>query len=491
MKLNKFILPFFAFALMGVIMICTISSCADNPIVSKIKALSKDEAFSCEDLLEVQEFILENKEDRSFKGYVKNNTVDSLSLNKLLRKEIGLIEFQKLSCDFDVTKKTKANRVYLYLENSGSMDGYVNGITDYEAALADLVVESQFYYGKDNLFVNFINSEIIPAQITDIDSFFRSLNPGDTPYNVGNKSISELNELFKNVLSKTEKEDISIFISDCIYSLDKSRSTLQGLVFQQSLTKAVFLEKSREFPLSAFVMQMTSSFTGKYFDKDNKVTLLNNEQRPYYIWILGEENIVKDFLSKHNPSKYRGYKNSYCFTNDLDSKIKFELLKSTGLEGRVSFNRRNNTVIDEILPKNGVFQFAFAVDFSGYPDQKSVLDKSSYKITPGFELIKIEPIPPNNQPTVIHHNDWNKIAKSNFTHVVTVRTTDPNFSSEFSLSFINSLPKWIESSSLDDDADIKNNLEKTFGLKFLIQGIHSAYEYKGINSPKIEFTLNK
>jgi len=349
MKLNKFILPFFAFALMGVIMICTISSCADNPIVSKIKALSKDEAFSCEDLLEVQEFILENKEDRSFKGYVKNNTVDSLSLNKLLRKEIGLIEFQKLSCDFDVTKKTKANRVYLYLENSGSMDGYVNGITDYEAALADLVVESQFYYGKDNLFVNFINSEIIPAQITDIDSFFRSLNPGDTPYNVGNKSISELNELFKNVLS-------------------------------------------------AFVMQMTSSFTGKYFDKDNKVTLLNNEQRPYYIWILGEENIVKDFLSKHNPSKYRGYKNSYCFTNDLDSKIKFELLKSTGLEGRVSFNRRNNTVIDEILPKNGVFQFAFAVDFSGYPDQKSVLDKSSYKITPGFELIKIEPIPPNNQP---------------------------------------------------------------------------------------------
>ncbi len=491
MKINKLIFPVFAVILIPGIIITT-NSCVDPvSIPSKIDQLEEDGVFSCTDLDEVHQLILKNQNDRNFKSFVLNAAVDTLKLNKLIKSKIGEAEFEKLNCDSIANVSPKAKHVHIYLENSGSMDGYVNGITDYEAALADLVVETQHYYGKENLSVNFINSEIIPAHITDINSFFKSLNPGEKPYNVGNKSVSELNELFKNVLAKTDKEDISIFISDCIYSLDKSRSTLEGLIFQQSLTKAVFLEKSNEFPLSAYVLQMNSSFTGKYYDKDNRVTVLSMEQRPYYIWILGEESILKDFLLKRNPNKYRGFKNSFYFTSNLNSKLRFELLKSTGLEGRVSFNRDNNTIIDGIKFKDGKFQFAIAVDFKNYPDQTTVLNKNSYKITPGFEIVTIDPIPENNQPAIIQHNDWNKISKSAFTHLITIKTNDSKFPSDFNLSFINSLPNWVESASTDDDSDIKNNMDKTFGFKFLIKGIQSAYESNGIKSSKIELTLNK
>lgn len=484
-------LKFQAFALMltSVIMI-GMSSCG-NPIVSKIKELNIDGKFSCEDLQNVEQYILENQSDRSFKSFVQNLSIDTLKLNRLLKKELGEDKFNLLICDPESSQNQKAKHVHLYLENSGSMDGYVNGITDYEAALADLVVEAQHYYGKENLSINFINSEIIPAQIADISSFFKSLNPGEKPYNVGNKSVSELNELFKNVLAKTSEDDLSIFISDCIYSLDMSRSTTQGLIFQQSLTKAVFLEKSNEYPISAYVIQMNSSFSGKYFDMNNKVTVLDKIQRPYYIWILGNETVLKDYLIKHNLSKYQGFKNSYYFTNNLNPNLRFELLKSTGLIGRASFNRENNKIIDAIKSKDGKFQFAVATDLSEYPDKKTVLNKDSYKITPGFELVAIEPIPENNQPTLVQHNDWNKIANAGYTHVITINTNDSNFASDFSLSYINGLPKWVESTSTDDDSDIKNNLDKTFGLKYLIKGIQSAYESKGINSSKIELKLNK
>ena len=468
MKINKLLLPTIAVLfLCGIIM--TMNSCSEKPIVSKIKELMKDDEFSCQDLDNLHVYIIENQDNRNFKSFVQNSAIDTLKLNKILKKELGDNNFKKLSCNSKATSNHRAKNIHLYLENSGSMDGYVNGITEFEAALADLVVEAQDYYGKENLAINFINSEIIPAQYDNINSFFKSLSPGKKPYNVGNKSVSELNELFKTVLSKTSKDDISILISDCIYSLDKSRSTIQGLIFQQSLTKAVFLEKSKEFPLSAYVLQMNSSFSGKYFDKENKVTLLDKQSRPYYIWILGEESILKDFLNKHNPSKYQGFKNSYYFTNNLNSDLRFELLKSTGLEGRVSFNREKNTIIDNIKPQNGIFQFSVAVDFTDNPDQKTVLNKGSYKVTPGFEIVSIQPIPEENQPALIHHNDWNKVSESGYTHVITIKTTEPNFPSDFKLSFINSMPNWIESSNIDDDADIKNNLDKTFGFKFLIQ----------------------
>lgn len=489
MKLIKIVLPTFNAVLIGIFLL-SLNSCG-SPLATKIDVLNKDGEFSCEDLQEVQQFILENQDDRNFKSFVQNSKVDTLKLNNILKKEIGEEKFKKLSCNSSSPENFKAKHVHIYLENSGSMDGYVNGITEYETALADLVVEAQHYYGRENLSINFINSEIIPTKITEINSFFKSLNPGEKPYNVGNKSVSELNELFKNVLSKTNKDEISIFISDCIYSLDKNRSTLEGLNFQQSLTKAVFLEKSNEFPLSAYVLQMNSSFSGKYFDKDNKVTVLKKNQRPYYIWILGEESVLKDFLRKRDPSKYQGFKNSYFFTNSLNPALRFELLKSTGLVGRVSFNRENNKTIDAIKLNDGSFQFAIAVDFADYPDKKTVLNLGSYKITPGFELVSIESIPENNQPAIVQHNDWNKIAKAAYTHVITIKATEPNFPSDFSLSFINSLPKWVESSSTDDDSDILNNLDKTFGFRYLIQGIQGAYESNGINSPKIELTLNK
>ncbi len=456
---------------------------------TKIQELAKD-GFNCSDYKALQDYILTNKQERAFKQFMEQGEhVNLKKLNAFIATSSSVSDFNPDDCTVTVSKKIDVN---VFLENSGSMDGYVRGITEYEAALADIVVEARHHYGEDNLSINFVNTDVFPVKLdSNISHFFSSLEPKKGPYVVGNQSVSELNELFSKILERTSKNEISIFISDCIYSLDKSRSTLQGLVFQQSLTKAVFLEKSKEFPLSAFVLQMESSFNGKYYDKDNKVVMLSNEKRPYYIWILGEDTAVRDFLDKKDLTKYKGFKNSYFFTGQPNNNLQHEVLARTATKGRFAVNRKDKSIIDHIKLKEPEFQFTLAVDFSNYPDHKTLLNKASYKITPGFEIVNVQKIPENNQPLLVDANDWNTISNKGYSHIVTVRTVEPNFPSDFSLAFINSLPTWIESSNIDDDSNIVEALDKTFGLKYLFAGVQGAYETIGITAATIKLTLNK
>ncbi|MBP3942855.1 hypothetical protein J5U18_04635 [Sphingobacteriaceae bacterium WQ 2009] len=455
----------------------------------KIDELSSD-GFDCTDYSDLKSFFINNKKGRAFRKFFDSNG------NLLIDKFNAVVSTQKFTNNFNISscsiQENKANRINIFLENSGSMDGYVRGITDYEAALADLVVEARHHYGENNLSVSFVNTDVYPTKVDkNISDFFSSLEPTKEPYVVGNQSVSELNELYRMVLERTNKNDISIFISDCIYSLDKSRSTIQGLIFQQSLTKSVFLDKSQEFPLSTYVIQMESNFDGKYFDKENQVIMLSNEIRPYYIWILGEDGAVKDFLNKNDLTKYKGFKNSYFFTSQADLNLKSEVLGRTKSIGRFNVNRKDKTILENINAKDSNFQFTIAVDFSNYPDKKTITNKGSYKITPGFEILNIQAIPENNQPELLDKNDWNSISNRNYSHIITIRSVDANFPSDFALSFTNALPAWIGSSNLDDDSNIRLSLDKTFGLKYLFAGIKGAYDSNGVTIPQIKLTLNK
>lgn len=482
-KINKkFIINFFSILALGTSLL--FFYCSGNSLKNKMKKYDK-QSFSCADYLGFKKFVDDNKNSREFLQFFNDGTLDETKVQKFLKNQDIILP----TCN---KNNIAINKISVYLENSGSIDGYVRGITDYESAIADLVVEAQYRYGKDKLHINFINKDIYPVEINNITAFFESLDPANSPYNTGNRTVSELNEIFEIILENTSKDAISVFISDCIYSLDKSRSTLQGLNFQQSLTKSVFLNKSRDFPISAYVLQLFSSFNGKYFDRENKFTLIENQRRPYYIWILGNDDLIRDFLNKSNPSKYRGFKNSYYFTQNSISNIKYEILGSTYNKGRFSFDRKDQRNIKNINLIDGEFQFSIAVDFKDYPDQNTLLNKSSYTLTPGFQITDIKSIPNNNQPLLINKNDWNKISSKGYSHILIVNTKDVNFPSNFNIEFTNSFPSWVSQSSTDDDTDIIKTMDKTFGLKYLFEGIQGAFQViEDLDNNKIHLTLNR
>ncbi|KAA6325629.1 hypothetical protein EZS27_025175 [termite gut metagenome] len=205
----------------------------------------------------------------------------------------------------DSVLSVTVNAINVYIENSGSMDGYVNGNTEFKDAIRDLLVELKYHYDEGKIKIHFINSDIHPTAIkTDLADFARNIN---AEWKVGNRASSNLNNVFKQILGKTGKNTISILFSDCIYSI-KGGKTIDLLSDEKSLTKDAFLSKSKTggIGLSTTIVKMKSRFTGTYYDKNNAKTYLTNEDRPYYISVIGDKNAILDFNSKIRVEKMQG-----------------------------------------------------------------------------------------------------------------------------------------------------------------------------------------
>src|SRR5690606_13341428 len=198
----------------------------------------------------------------------------------------------------DTAKKVPFHtKLNLYMENSGSMNGYVNGNTTCKNALGDLLVYLKYEFGEQNIHLHFINDTIHSIEFDrDITQFAASLTPESM--RVGNTASSDLNLIFNTILQNTGPGTVSILFSDLIYSIQGS-NTEQLLNYQKSQTKDAFLSKARSGDkLQTAIVQLSSTFNGTYWDKNNEKTLLRNAGRPWYMTITGEADRVADFNRK-------------------------------------------------------------------------------------------------------------------------------------------------------------------------------------------------
>lgn len=366
--------------------------------------------------------------------------------------------------------------IKVFIENSGSMDGYVNGTTEFEAALSDLLVQIQYQYDKENLNINFINTKIYPSQVSEVKDFVEALEPGKSPYKVGDRSTSKLNEILKLILDSTSEKDISIFVSDCIYSLDKNKNTQGALEFEKSLTKGAFLEKSKQFNFATIVLKMKSKFDGSYWKKDNSSEFLPNLDRPYYIWILGANNPINELSRKIKLQSLKGFENSYSLSNRTNEKQPYyTVLKETNKIGSFKQADRHQSdvkSIEDIKYDNGQLQFAIAVDLSGVAVDSAYLKSAkNYEVSEGFVVKSIEKINRNK----LSQRDMLIVERTSATHIITVSTTDKYTIQNLKIELSNKIPIWVDESSSLDDSNIKRQLNKTFGFAYLVQGVSEAY----------------
>lgn len=449
------------------------NSCGSkSKLFEKLEELSIDGKLDCKDLEHFTQYVQQNKEDRSFKKLIKNGQADKIAIQSYMHKNASKA---KLNIDQCGEVKTATNFA-IYLENSASLDGYVNGVSNFESVLSDIVIGLNYHYEKSNIKFNFINSEIYPVEIADVNSFFSSLEPGKAPFKVGNQFVSELNQCFEKVLSETKDNGVSIFVSDCIYSLGKGRSTQQGLILEENMTKSAFMQRLKKSDLSTCILQFTSGFNGTYYDYNNQKTKLQQAERPYYIWIIGADNSVQNLLSKVRFTDMKGYQNNYFLTGSQGTEPFTQYLSGTNRIGRAVYRSQEPNDIKDIQFVNGVFQYSIAVDMSSFPDRKSVLENRNYVLSPGATLVSVQEIPSNNQPTLIHQNDWQRIKDNKFTHIITVKVNQKEFPNELTIAYRNAMPSWVESSSNTDDSVIRQTTQQTFGLRNLIHGVAEAYK---------------
>ncbi len=382
-----------------------------------------------------------------------------------------------------------APTIKVYVENSGSMDGYVKGATDFENAVYSYLSDIQLaklgarvdsiLSSKNILELNYINSKVL-QQPSDVQAFIKALEPQSFKLKGGNRGASDMADILDKIIEQTTENDISIFISDCIFSPGKQYKQKDNadeyLVAQQIAIKSHFAEKMSQEPNFAIIaMRLVSQFSGLYYNKfDDRTNISDN--RPFYIWLMGNSKQLKRLMDSVNVSEIKGTGVKNIFMASRPNKtLPYGILPQQGI-GKFNPDKSNpKTTITNAKADskggNSRFQLAVGVDYSDIllPDEY-LMNPENYTISNKAYTIEIVENP-------------NK--SSTYTHIIKLNLSQPIISKgSIKISLQNLLPSWIDTYTDNMGLDINADgaMEKTYGLKYLIGGIYDAYKYQDYGS---------
>lgn len=451
--------------------VCSCSTSPNDKLTSKVSEYIVDKELSEADYIELKSFVQSHRDE--YTDFVSGKNFDEklytfindITKNRRDKPKV----FNPL-----IVKNNNPVYVNYFVENSGSMDGYIKGNTEFEAALSNLIVQTEKYFNKENLKYNFINSEITEAPTSEFKTLIYNLEPDSKEFKSGNRGVSKFDEIIEKVVEKVDSNNISIFLSDCIYSLDKAKDTESNLNFLKYLIKSLFQEKLKKLDLSVAVFRNVSNFNGLYYDKNNKKTLLNDKKRPYFIWMIGYSGIVDTIFTKIQPDKLEGYQNFLFLSNRLTTPY-YTILRETEKKGNFKINRDEKDQLislEDVSNENKNLQFSFVADLSDIPvDENYILDSNNYILTDGFEIQSIEKFERDN----IKQNDLSFLRNKKVNYLYRISNKQVQLNDSLRISLVNNLPKWVSKYSNIDDTNIKNTFEETFGIEFLLQGVFEAF----------------
>jgi len=364
----------------------------------------------------------------------------------------------------------KLKKVIYYLENSESMFGYVSGPNEYVSVVSELSEKPEFV--DQNIFreFHFINGglDIKDNLIGTNPSVLKSrLNkPG---FRCGDVTKSNLNGMFQIALANAGGENISILISDCIYDIGQPNAPFNALATEGKETRSKFIQRLGRGNMQTIIIKLYSKFKGDYFctSRNGKIPL--DQQRPFYVLIFGESELLNKYFNESYISSLRGYCSLARFLKIDKSNIPYQATNQNS-KGTFSFDKANkNKLTDATKDRNGRgFQFSIAIDFSSLPFPDMYLkSKENYKITGNYSIVDIY------QPIRKIH----EVTSFNPTHMITVSTaSSPYGNLELTLKYV--IPSWISETDSNTENNIDNDTTHTFGFKYLTDAITEAYKYK-------------
>lgn len=392
------------------------------------------------------------------------------------------ISFDSTCCWIPEEFKLKPSpfNINVFIENSGSMDCYVNGGTEFEHTIYELI--SVLYDSElcDSMNLCYINASIVnptlKASGTDIQNFIKSLEPSEFIKHGGNRGSSDLQDVVSRVINKVDEHNISVLITDCVYSPGKNEPDASAfLKNQQTGLKRTFSEKLDEQPVCFLMFQLQSKFSGKYFDRFNTPHVLNGDLRPYYIMVTATPDQLAA-LYRENQFAQVNWKveNQLVFQPMLSGPEADVRLTSADKIG--SFTNDNavtpriirDAAVSEDTKNEGQFSFLVGVNFKNlFVSQAYILDTANYIINNPSYALTIEPFDQNkSSPQLQGYKYGMQLSTKNLTE------------EDLTVRLKSRVPQWvldhnsIEDTNIDQDDTEKT---KTFGLEYFVGGIHDAY----------------
>ena len=368
--------------------------------------------------------------------------------------------------------------VNVYLENSGSMNGYVeNGQTSFQMDVFSYLTHVKHSQIPSEMNLHFINSRIIKinslsqstSQSQVIKNFISNLTSESFKTAGGSTATTDIANIFERVLSKTNDNTVSIFISDCIFSPGAVQNPTAYLAGQQTGIMDCVADYIAEHKhLAMLVYQLYSDFNGKYYYYKGPGFQYRG-QRPYYIWVIGHpDNVAK--LKKAIPNerfKGSGVANMWCAHNAQIGTIPYNIYPMA-VAG--DFDISNNCTITR-MRKNSQGEFAFRI--LANMEQLEVLLGNQYLMDT------------NNYSRLVSKEDdeqWfieiarNTSSQTKVTHNITLKTTGNISKGMLNVNLRCNTPQWAyDLTDMDDTSLTEENRMKTYGLKYIFDGITEAF----------------
>lgn len=330
----------------------------------------------------------------------------------------------------------------VYVENSGSMNAYMCAGSNLKDAVFDYVSDLNRLATSCSL--NYINSKIIPYD-GELKSFIKDLTPAKFAAAGGNTKNTDLMQIIEMIIKKQNPRTVSVFVSDCI--LDIPQNAIHFLGICQVSIKNTFNEAISANPrLGIEIIKLESKFDGYWYCGQNK-ELLNNVKRPYYIWVIGDQNILAEFNKKVPIEDIIGGIKEYC-AYVTPQPVPFDVDKKTYVVNHTG------KIIVKVL-----------VDLRGSLQRKDVLQDTT-------QITSSNP----SQVTILSVNEITD-KKSKYSHVIELEIENPETLKSETITFsYPQLAAWVSSSNDTTGVNVKVNLDKTTGLMSLIKGVSEAYK---------------
>lgn len=361
--------------------------------------------------------------------------------------------------------------IKLYVENSGSMFGYVSNQkerTNFCNVIENIARDKDFDENIETEFYFISGSPcVVNKQFKNKNEFIKSLTPSGMQSKYSQSS--DLNGMLNKMLEGANGDTITILISDGIY--DIGTNNIKDLQDKGGETQETFrrtLRKNKS--IQTMVVKMESMFNGNYCYATKKASTRFDNNRPYFIWIFGNKKIVDRYFPDSKVMEWSGYKDHARFQTTEKSTIPYVLTS----EGQKGIYKIRGMELTNCKARHNEFAFSIIADYESlaFPDDY-LKDIKNYTCGNNFKVIGISEATKQNKISA-------GVSQYTRPFIITVET-DRNPRGTLEIILENNIPAWINSTNADDEKTI--DTEHTFGFSTLMKGITGAYSDLSTSQP--------
>jgi hypothetical protein len=396
-----------------------------------------------------------------------------------------------------VVEEVKVNNINFYLENSGSMGGYLNGATEFKNVITNLVAVTNGMAKSGKLNISTISEKREPYA-GDHNKFIKDI--ATVP--MANKKSSEMHKIFDLLVKDIPNKDVVIFTSDCILSfpdVDIKKNPRVNIDNAESTLKAYIKSTFQGFQQRGLVASMyafNSAFNGTYYDYKNTKVPLTGKQRPFYIWVMGKKEYVakvNEMLRKESSFKpvkeiHFGFLtqaiSDYAVIPSLASQKEYRVQPPYKEVSEVSITKTKPQDIFVALNLDGVDTYATAPEYL----KANLAIPAGSKVTAEVMEVKNAMDMLNNIKNVKERD----MVANKYTHIVRLKVTGlVGTKAELNLQLPYKADNWFELWSTMDDSNIKTEASpKTFAFIHLVNGIKEAYQMNSNQANVLDLKVN-